>query len=747
MQKELDHLEDMLRERKIETAGKRDYSVKAIERAKKQLQTRIEKLTDPKSASKAKDDLLEFEQLGFDYLVCDEAHAYKNGFVTTKMTNVAGVTTRPSGRAEDMQMKTDYFNEQLGQGHILFCTGTPVSNTLTELYVMMRYLRPDLLREAGVEKFDDWAATFGDVVTKNQQAADGTLKLRTSFAKFANLPELMAMYKEFADVQSADKLHLPRPELKTGKPQIISVKATPEQRAYVHELAARSKAIADGAVDPRSDNMLKITSEARLVGLGNMAIRSLYAKRGEDVPDDFMDGGESKVDKCIENVASIYQAHREDKAVQIIFSDIAVNADNGSFSVYDHIKKKLTEDYSIPEDEIIFAPKADSKERENIFRDINEGKYRVVIASTGTLGTGANIQQNLYALHHIDVPWKPSDFEQREGRILRQGNHFPEVEIFNYVTEGTLDSYLYQTVTAKARFIAQLLDDKAPARVSEDCDEKVLTFGEIQAAAEGNPDFRRRIELNNEVAELTMLHTEFLHETAAAIRKTETLPEQINEKNDLLSRIRNDKAAAEQITDLVLTMPDGKRYTEKKDINEKLLQYVQQQMKQPDKPLPPAELNGFKVTVQVGADRTDCYFTVKRENMYTCPAGTTENQDNATRLKNVFENSIPKAEASVVHSIQALGLDLEQAKQRSEETSPHEMELIKAKEELEKLEEKLAGLSVQEDEILDPEDAASPVTETKAEKTERENLLKDADDDDVKPFEKTEEPPDVPRAR
>ena len=505
MQKELDSLEDMLREKTLENGGRKDYSTKAIEKAKKQLKARMEKLLNPKSAARAKDDLLEFEQLGFDYLVVDEAHAYKNGFVTTKMTEVAGVTTRPSGRAEDMQMKCDYFNEVLGQGHILFATGTPVSNSMTELYVMTRYLRPDLLRQAGVERFDDWAATFGNVVTKNKQSADGTLKLRTCFASFANLPELIAMYKEFADIQSADKLQLPRPRLKTGKPQIIKVPESPEQKAYVQELAARSKAIADGKVEPSEDNMLKISGEARLIGMSNLAVQALYAKRNEELPFDFLNTKDCKVDKCVEKVAELYRQTTETKGVQIVFSDIAVNADNGNFSVYDYIKQELTETYGIPESEIIYAPKSDSKDRANIFKAINAGEKRIVLASTGTLGTGANIQQNLYAVHHIDVPWKPSDFEQREGRILRQGNRNEEVEIFNYVTEGTLDSYLYQTVTDKARFIAQLLDDKCPARVSEDCDEKVLTFGEIQAAAEGNPDFKRRIELANEVAEITML--------------------------------------------------------------------------------------------------------------------------------------------------------------------------------------------------------------------------------------------------
>lgn len=292
LQKELDSLEDMMSEKKKEGRGKKDFTIRAIENAKKKLTIRIQALTDPKAAAKAKDNFLEFEQLGFDYLVCDEAHAYKNGFVTTKMQNVAGVTTKPSGRAEDMQMKTDYFNEQLGNGHILYCTGTPVSNSMTELYVMTRYLRPDLLKQAGVERFDDWAATFGNVVSKNQQAADGKLKLRTSFSSFANLPELMAMYKEFADIQSADKLNLPRSELKTGKPQIIKVKASPEQKQYVKNLAERAELIEHGKVTPEEDNLLKITGEARLIGLGNKAVQALYAKRGEELPDDFVDSKE-----------------------------------------------------------------------------------------------------------------------------------------------------------------------------------------------------------------------------------------------------------------------------------------------------------------------------------------------------------------------------------------------------------------------------------------------------------------------
>lgn len=729
MQKELDNLEDILRQKKSESRGKRDYSVKAIEKAKKQLQTKIEKLTDPKGASRAKDDLLEFEQLGFDYLVVDEAHAYKNGYVTTKMTNVAGVTTRPSGRAEDMQMKTDYFNTELGQGHILFCTGTPVSNSMTELYVMTRYLRPDLLEQAGVSRFDDWAATFGNVVTKNQQAADGTLKLRTSFASFANLPELMAIYKEFADVQSADKLDLPRPQLKTGKPQIIKIAATPEQKAYVKELAERAQQIANGNVEPYEDNLLKITGEARLIGLGNRAIEALYKKREEELPTDFVSTEESKVDKCIQKVSELYKQTDEQKGVQIIFSDIAVNSDNGNFSVYDYMKAELIKK-GIPEDEIIFAPKSDSKEREAIFADINAGKYRVVIASTNTLGTGANIQQHLYALHHIDVPWKPSDFEQREGRILRQGNSFDEVEIYNYVTEGTLDSYLYQTVTDKARFIAQLLDDKCPARVSEDCDEKVLTFGEIQAAAEGNPDFKRRIELANEIAELTMLRNEYVHETAVTRLKAEKLPEQIEHKKKMLEKIHEDKQAAEKIKELRIEGADGSKLTEKKNINALLLRMAQKKLDTDVTDNTEISVNGFKVSAfNNGGD--DVRFSIKGAAAYTIAAGTNEGQDNYQRLMNFFEH-FSSNEEKITAEITAMETDLEQSIKRIEQPFDKEKELDDKQEELAKLERKLSKLSVQEDEILDPEE--EPYVETKEENKERKEFY-NSDDDDYQSME------------
>ena len=336
IQREIDELEDMLTAQKMAGATKNTPSVKKIEAAKKRLEKRLEKALNPKKQStRNKDEVREFEQLGFDYLVVDESHAYKNMFIQTKMTDVSGVSTAASGRAQDMAMKCEWMNKMLGQGHILHCTGTPVSNSLSELYVVTNYLRPDLLKAAGVDRFDDWAATFGKVVCAYKQSPSGQLKLKTSFAKFANLPELMAMYKEFADIQSAEKLHLPRPELIGGKPEIVKVEATPEQRAYVRELAARAQLISSGAVDPHIDNLLVITSEARLVGLGNAAVAALYRQREEgELPEGFMEDEPGKVDACVDRVWQYYNETAEQKGVQIIFSDIAVNAENGNFSVY-----------------------------------------------------------------------------------------------------------------------------------------------------------------------------------------------------------------------------------------------------------------------------------------------------------------------------------------------------------------------------------------------------------------------------
>ena len=422
-QKQIDELEDLKNRELAANNGVKTPSVKEIEKMIERYEKELEALYTVRSKARGKDNLLFFEDLGFDFLVVDEAHAYKNGHFFTKMENVSGVSSSATGRSADMHLKTDYFNQTFGNGHILLATGTPVTNSMTELYVMTRYLRPDLLKQTNTEFFDSWASTFGNIVARDETGLDGKLQIKTSFSQFTNLPELMAMYKEFADIQSQEKLNLPRPELKGGKVQIVDVEASPEQKRYIQEIAERAKAIQNGNPIPRAngkeDCYPVLTNEAKILGLGNRVIKALYEKQNIPLPEDFVEDEYSKVDKCIDNVVEIYNRENNkgnNKAVQIIFSDVAVNSDNGNFSAYEYIKQQLIEK-GIEKNEIVFAPKSDAKDRADIFKKINEGTYRVVIASTQTLGTGANIQQNMYALHHLDIPWRPSDFERAPVKV------------------------------------------------------------------------------------------------------------------------------------------------------------------------------------------------------------------------------------------------------------------------------------------------------------------------------------------
>ncbi len=548
MEKELAEVMDALED--VDSSDR--VSVKALERQKIRIEEKLEKLM-----SSIKDNSLCFEKLGFDYLVCDEAHNYKNCYVATKMSNVAGVQTTAAQKSEDMLMKTQYLNEKYGCNNILYSTGTPVSNSMVEFYVMQRYLRPDLLEKAGLETFDDWASTFGEVVSQLEiKPAGNGFQMKNRFSKFVNIPELMQMYKEFADIQTPDMIKLPVPALKTGAPIVVTAKPDDRQKAYMKELAYRSERIHNGDIDPTEDNMLKITHEARLLGLDSRCI----FRDADPTPD-------SKVMMLIDNLEQNYHDTMEQKGVQIVFCDIAINEDDEHFSVYEAIKDELVR-RGIPREEICFAGDAKTdKARADMFEQLRKGEKRFILASTSKLGTGANVQDRICAIHHLDIPWKPADLTQQDGRGIRQGNMFSEVGIYHYLTENTFDAYLMGIITNKAKFISQIMTSKDPVRVSEDVDETVLTYSQMQAIASGNPMIREKIQLDNDIAMLKTLEAEHKKSVYKMQELAERkLPQQIENYAALLEKASGDlRAFQEQHPDNAEFQIeiDGKTFTDR----------------------------------------------------------------------------------------------------------------------------------------------------------------------------------------
>lgn len=631
-------------------------SIKDLQREQKRIKVKIEKLLD---TAKTKDTSLTFEQLGFDSLVVDEAHNYKNGLVVSKMNNVSGVQTTAAQKSEDILMKTQYLNETYGTKNILFATGTPVTNSMTELYTMQRYLRPDLLDKARLQTFDDWAGNFGEVVSQLElkPAGDG-FRTKKRFAKFTNLPELMQMYKEFADIRTADMLKLDVPELEGGKPQTIVAKPNDFQKAYMQVLAQRSEDIHSGSIDPTVDNMLKVTHEARLLGLDARAINP----EAENTPD-------SKVNLCIDKVMEIYKNTEEQKGVQAIFCDIAVNSTDGKFSVYDYIKEELQR-RGIPANEICTAGDAkDQNQRNEMFSQLRAGQKRIVLASTSKLGTGANIQTRLAALHNLDIPWKPSDLEQRNGRIIRQGNQFGKVGVFNYVTENTFDAYMMNIIVTKQKFISQLMSGKTPARTCEDVDDMVLNYSEMQALATGDPRIKEKIELDTEVSRLRTLESEHYNNQY----KLEDVI--LNRKTDLkgmqqrVEFAKGDKAFAEEQlakSDEFSVKLDGKIYTERSEAGEVLAKEIVQCMaRHEEKTL--GEYKGFEVSINTMSNPVSTYAQVNLKRFggltYSAQVELDNNLGNITRMENLLKNGIDKEIARCEERIERDTSDIKAAEE------------------------------------------------------------------------------------
>lgn len=685
MQKELHDIMSAISE-----AGTKDKtSVKALERQKKNIEERLEKLL-----SSPKDSSLCFEKLGFDYLVCDEAHNYKNCFVSTKMSNVAGVQTTAAQKSEDMLMKTQYLNNKYGCNNILFATGTPISNSMVEFYVMQRYLRPDLLEKAGLQNFDDWASTFGEVVSQLEiKPAGNGFQMKNRFSKFVNIPELMQMYKEFADIQTADMLKLPVPKLETGKPIVVTSKPDERQKAYMKELAARSETIHSGTVDPRQDNMLKITHEARLLGLDTRCI----FKDAQPAPD-------SKVMKLIDNLEKNYKNTMTEKGVQIVFCDIAINEDETHFSVYKAIKQALIE-RGIPEKEICFAGDAKTdKARDEMFKSLRKGEKRFIIASTSKLGTGANIQDRICAIHHLDIPWKPSDLTQQDGRGIRQGNRFSQVGIYHYLTEETFDAYMMGIITNKAKFINQILTSKSPARVSEDVDEMVLTYSEMQAIASGNPMIKEKIQLDNDVAMLKTLeaeHKKSIYKMQELAEKI--LPKQITQYSELLTKARNDmsKYQKNQALNKEFEMTiGGVRYDKRENAGEQIA-VAMAKCTATGEPIELGTYHGFKVTIERNPsantffelDNKPCIAVLHGELTYSCDIATDNGVGNVRRIENLAGIQINQKQCSFEEQLERANKDLSEAQQNMLKPFEHGQELSEKTKRLEYVNAQLSGNS------------------------------------------------------
>lgn len=632
------------------------YTVKQMERTRKSLETRLAKLND----QSRKDDVVTFEQLGIDRLFIDESHYFKNLFLATKMRNVGGIAQTEAQKSSDLFMKTQYLDELTGGRGTIFATGTPISNSMVELYTIQRYLQYRLLQEMGLIHFDDWASNFGETVTAIELSPEGTgYRAKTRFAKFYNLPELMAAFKEVADIQTADMLKLPVPKANFHTEVI---QPSELQKEMIQGLAERAEKIRAGGVDPHVDNMLRITNDGRKLALDMRLINPLAA-----------DDPNGKVAVCARNVFRIWEQTKEKRSAQLVFCDLSTPTTDGSFSVYDDLKKKLM-DAGIPEEEIAFIHTADSEaKKKELFSKVRAGQVRVLLGSTAKMGAGTNVQDKLIALHDLDCPWRPSDLQQRLGRIVRQGNENEEVEIYRYVTEGTFDAYLYQLVENKQKFIAQIMTSKAPVRVADDVDETALSYSEIKALATGNPLIIEKCNLDMEVARLNMLKASHLNQVYAleelVYRK---YPEEITRLTERIAGYEQDVALAAahpKAQDGFCGMEvDGKHYAEKEDAGKAIID-VCTRMTGSDAVLL-GQYRGFSMVLAYDGRSNEYRITLKGTLSHTVTLGA-DVFGNITRLDNALEN-LPKALESEQAKLAETNAQLENA--RTELAAPFSRE-------------------------------------------------------------------------
>ena len=663
LQRQIDDVIDQIA--LLKSSRAENFTIKQMERTRKQLKKKLDKLND----QQRKDDVVTFEDLGVDSLMVDEAHYFKNAMIATKMRNVAGISQTESQKSSDMLMKCMYLDEVTGGHGIVFATGTPISNSMTEMYVMMRYLQRGLLEKEGLLNFDSWASTFGESITAIELNPTGTgYRTKTRFARFYNLPELMSLFKMSADIQTADMLHLPVPELVGGKPTNVVLQPSEVQKRMVKGLADRAEKVRNGKVQPTEDNMLRITNDGRKLALDQRLMNPL-------LPDD----PGSKANACVDKVYEIWEKTKEQRSTQMIFCDLSTPKEDG-FDVYNDVRDKLVAK-GIPKEEVQFIHDADTETKKaELFGKVRNGTVRVLMGSTQKMGAGTNVQTRLIALHHLDCPWRPADIAQRNGRMVRQGNLNKEVSIFIYVTESTFDSYSWQLVENKQKFISQIMTSKSPARSCEDLDEAALTYAEVKALAAGNPMIKEKMDLDIQVARLRTLKAAYTSqhyrlEDAVAV----AFPRQIKGTEHRIRAFERDIQTAKEHQSydadkkLIFSIElDGKTYDKREDAGKALLGLVGAAVRA-TKPVPVGHYAGFEITVEYKPLEKVFHAHLVGEAMHTTELGN-DAAGNMIRFQNVV-SALPQDLSRLHGSLEQLTKQLSNAEEELKQPFLQEQEL------------------------------------------------------------------------
>ena len=678
-----------------------NFSIKQLEKSKKSVKQKLEKLND----QSRKDDVVTFEELGVDRLFIDESHYYKNLYLYTKMRNVGGIAQTEAQKSSDLFMKCRYLDELTGGRGTVFATGTPISNSMVELYTIQRYLQYNTLVKNNLQHFDSWASTFGETVTAVELTPEGTgYRAKTRFAKFYNLPELMAMFKEVADIKTADMLELPVPDAHFHN---VAVKPSEMQKEMVASLAERAEKVRGGGVDSSVDNMLKITNDGRKLALDQRMLNDM-------LPD--FEG--SKINACVDNIYRIWEETADKKSAQLVFCDLSTPKNDGTFSVYNDIRKKLIE-RGVPESEVRFIHEADTDvKKKELFQKTRKGEVRVLLGSTQKMGAGTNVQDRLIALHDVDCPWRPSDLEQRSGRIIRQGNSNPDVDIYRYVTEQTFDAYLYQLVEGKQKFASQIMTSKSPVRSAEDIDETALSYAEIKMLATGNPYIKEKMDLDIQVQKLKLLKSNFLSERYALEDKIiKYYPQRITALENRIEGLKQDVETAKQhpkpTDDRFVGMEvKGVFYSEKADAGKAIIEACKQ-MNSPD-PIPLGKYRGFETELLFNTAERNYEVRLKGATSRNVPLGD-DAHGNIIRLDNGIERfaeSLSLAE----NDLENTKNQLETAKKEVQKPFIQEEEL---KTKLARLDELniLLNMDKRDNEIVGGEPDEGEVPNTRKEKT------------------------------